>query len=418
MEFLSKKLGGGGSDTCQQCSSDPSSCMRAVVYEGGKSLKVEHVPRPKIMEPHDAIIKVTACSVSPDFAAQASAGEVEGMEKGQIVGSEAVGVVDKLGSDVSNLSLGDRVAISFVIACGTCSYCKRQEFSACNCTNESRKFKEWYGGWAPAAVFGSTSLFNNIPGSQAEYVRVPFADVNCFKVPQGVPDEQAVFAGETAVCGLYATELAAVKRDSNVVIWGLGPVGLMAAKWSKLKGANRVIGIDHNNDRLKFARDRLHIDVVDRTKLSCSEVINKVQALLPEGGADSVIDASGTARGAGMVAKLEKSMGMEPEPIDTFKEIFTLARKFGHVGVISTYVGFVDGYPIGHAVLKDLTVRNGRTPAQKYMKQVLQAMESGELDPSELISHRMSLDELAHSYGEIGREGGGFLKVVAHPHQV
>lgn len=417
MDFLSKKLG-GGSHECQQCSSNPASCMRAIVWEGPKALKVEHVPRPKIVEPHDAVIKVTACSVSPDFAAQASAGELEGMEKGQIVGSEAVGIVDKLGSQVSSLSVGDRVAISFVISCGTCSFCKRQEFSACNCTNESLEFKKCYGGWAPAAIFGSTRMFNNVSGSQAEYVRVPFADVNCFKVPQGVSDEKAVFAGETAVCGLYATELADVKRDSTVVIWGLGPVGLMAAKWCKLKGAKRVVGVDHNNDRLNFARDRLRIDVVDRTKLSCSDVTNKLQEMLPEAGADCVIDASGTARGAGLVAKLESSMGMEPEPIDTFKEMFTIARKFGHVGVISTYIGFVDAYPIGHAVLKDLTVRNGRTPAQKYMKQVLEAMEAGELDPSEMISHRMSFDELAHSYGEIGREGGGFLKVVACPHKV
>lgn len=414
MEKISQALG-IGTQHCERCANNPGSCMKAVVWEGAKSVKVEHVPKPEILEQKDAIIEVTACSVSPDFAAQAYAGEAEGMQKGQILGSEAVGVVHKIGSQVSSLSPGDRVVISFVIACGQCSHCKRQEFSACNCTNESLDFKKSFGGWAPAAVFGSTQMFNNVAGSQAEFVRVPFAEVNCFKIPRGVPDEKAVYAGETAVCGLYATELANVAQNSTVVIWGLGPVGLMAATWSKLKGAKKVIGIDHNNERLTFARNRLHIDVVDRTKLSCSEVIVKLQEKLPEAGADCVIDASGTARGAGMVAKMQSSLGMEPEPIDTFKEIFTTVRKFGHIGVISSYVGFVDAYPIGHAVLKDLTVRNGRCPAQKYIKQVLEAIESGELDPSMLTSHHMNLDELAKYYGEIGHEGGGYLKVVVCP---
>ncbi|KAI9911350.1 hypothetical protein PsorP6_008681 [Peronosclerospora sorghi] len=398
-----------GQDTC---SKDPAGCMRAVVWTG-KSVKLEHVPKPKIMEASDVVVKVTACSVSPDFATGLS-GSASGLEKNQVLGSEGVGVVDSVGADVQKLKEGDRVAVSFVLACGNCKHCRRQEFAACNCTNASQEFQKTYGGWAPAAVLGSTRMLGNVPGVQAEYVRVPYADINCFKLPSGVSDDKALLGVETTVTALHAVNTAEVKEGDYVVIWGLGPIGLQAAHWCKLRGAKKVIGVEICSERLKFAHDHMNLEVVNRDDLSSAQVVAKLQHMLPPAGADVVIDATGSSTSSGFFAKLEKTIGMEkqPELTDMLKELLMIVRKCGHISIVSDYMSSVESFPIGHVAMKSVTVHAGRTPAQKYYPQVFDAIESGELDPSVLISHRLALEELPEAYSRIGKKDSSFLKVT------
>lgn len=403
----------------ETCSKDPAGCMRAVVWTG-KSVHLDHIPKPRVVEASDVVVKVTACSLSPDFATDVSSGEAAGLEKGQVLGSEAVGVVDSVGADVHKVKVGDRVAVSFVLACGNCKHCRRHEYAACNCTNASQEFKQKYGGWAPAAVLGSTRMLGNVPGVQAEYVRVPFGDLNCFKLPSGVSDDKALLGVETTVCALHAVDTAKVKEGDSVVIWGLGPIGLQAAHWCKLRGAKTVLGVEHCVDRLKFAHDHLNLEVVDRRELSSSQVIAKLQQLLPPAGADAVIDASGCSSSGGWMTKLEKKMGMEtdPEPTDLFKEMLMIVRKCGHIAVVSDYMCAVESFPIGHLAMKGVTVHAGRTPAQKYYPQVFDAIESGEIDPSVLISHHLALEEIPAAYSRIAKKDSGFLKVFVAPHEM
>ncbi|CAI5720157.1 unnamed protein product [Hyaloperonospora brassicae] len=418
MDTVNKMMSSAHTHGKDSCSKDPAGCMRAVVWTG-KSVKLEHISKPKIMEASDVVVKVTACSVSPDFATDVC-GNAAGLEKDQVLGSEAVGIVDSVGAEVHKVKEGDRVAISFVLACGKCKHCRRQEYAACNCTNASQEFKQTYGGWAPAAVLGSTRMLGNVPGVQAEYVRVPFGDVNCFKLPSGVSDDKAVLGVETTATALHAVDTAAVGEGDHVVIWGLGPIGLQAAHWCKLRGAKKVVGIEQCPERLKFAHDHMNLDVVDRRDLSSAQVVAKVQQMLPPAGADAVIDASGSSTSSGFLAKLEKSIGMEkqPEPTDTLKELLMIVRKCGHVSIVSDYMRSVGSFPIGPVAMKGVTVHAGRAPAQKYYPQVFGAIESGELDPSVLISHRLALEELPEAYSRIAKKDSGFLKVFVAPHEM
>ncbi|KAE9040408.1 Zinc-type alcohol dehydrogenase-like protein [Phytophthora rubi] len=418
MEAASKMMSSAHTHGQDTCSKDPAGCMRAVTWTG-KAVKLEHVPKPKIMEASDVVVKVTACSVSPDFATDVC-GDAAGLEKNQILGSEAVGIVDAVGADVHKVKEGDRVAVSFVLACGKCKHCRRQEYAACNCTNSSQEFKQTYGGWAPAAVLGSTRMLGNVPGVQAEYVRVPYGDINCFKLPSGVSDDKAVLGVETTATALHAVDMAKVQEGYHVVIWGLGPIGLQAAHWCKLRGAKTVLGVEHCPERLKFAHDHMNLEVVDRRELSSAQVVAKLQQMLPPAGADAVIDASGCFPSSGWMAKLEKKIGMEtqPEPTDTFNELLMIVRKCGHISIVSDYMRSVQSFPIGHVAMKSVTVHAGRTPAQKYYPQVFDAIESGELDPSVLISHRLALEDVPEAYSRIAKKDSGFLKVFVAPHEM
>ncbi|KAJ0403571.1 hypothetical protein P43SY_009019 [Pythium insidiosum] len=414
MEFIKKF---SRTKSAPVSSAAPPGEMKAVVFHGGKSVSVDHVPCPKLQQGTDLIVQVTACSVGPGFCSQVCAGEVPGMEKGQVLGREAVGVVTQIGSDVAQFKEGDRVVLSMVIACGDCSYCRRGEFSACNRTNESREFARLYGGWAPAAVFGSSRLLGNVPGSLAEYVRVPFGDVNCLKIPNGVTDDQALMVGDTAVAGLHAAELAEIKGGESVVIWGLGPVGVIAAKWAKMKGAKRVIGVDLVHERLKTAYDRFGLEVLDRTGLSSAELTKKLLDTLPDGGADVAIDACGAAASPGWMKSMEKAVGMDKESTDILKECATVTRKCGRVVVIADVSGHADNFPIGYIMTKHLTLRAGQVPVQRYWKKVMQVIEGGELDPTELISHRAtSLDDAPELIEHACKKDGEFFKAVIHPH--
>jgi len=213
--------------------------MRAVTWEGKESVKVSDVPKPVISHPDDVIVKVTACTICSGSDSHLFGNAIPGIDKGFVMGHEACGTIHAVGASVTKFSLGDRVVIAFNIACGKCAFCQRGEFSGCDCTNDSKMNEEAYGG-AHGAVFGYSRLLGSVPGSQAEFVRVPFGDVNCFPIPPTVPDHKALFLSDVLCTSLHAVDMGEVTEGDTVVIWGLGPIGLYAAKWAQLRGARRV----------------------------------------------------------------------------------------------------------------------------------------------------------------------------------
>ncbi|KAJ0404580.1 hypothetical protein ATCC90586_004876 [Pythium insidiosum] len=440
-------------ETTTQPEGSAHGTMKAIVWRGANKVELVDVPKPAITHPQDAVVRVTACSICSGSDSHLYSGEVAPMDDGGILGHEACGVVDAVGDGVQRFKRGDRVVISFCVACGDCEYCQRGEFTACDRTNDSTLFEELYGGHAAAAIFGYSRLMGNLPGSQAEFVRVPFADVNLCAIPDDVPDEKALYVSDfvrvpfadvnlcaipddvpdekalyvsdVLATSLHATELGSVGRGDTVAIWGLGPIGLYAAAWSKLKGAARVFGIDLVPERLALARDAIGIEVLDRSDLSSAQVLAKLRDLLPGRGAvDVCIDATGFRFSESWLHKVERTVGLETDTPDILVECVSLVRKFGRVAVIADYVGYANHFPIGHVMMKHLTLRAGqcpvqryfkRCPVQRYFKRVMQALQAGEIDPTLMITYRLTLEEVPSAYEQLFHKKEGYVKVLITP---
>lgn len=389
--------------------------MKAIVYASAKKTACVDKPKPVLTHPKDVIVKVTACSVCSGSDSHLYSGEIVTTDEGFILGHEACGVVAEAGTEVTQFKKGDRVVIAFDIACGECAYCQRGEFTGCDVTNDSRLFEEMYGGPAAGAIFGYSRLMGNIPGSQAEFVRVPFADVNCYAIPDDVPDEKALYVSDVLSTSLHATDMGEVGEGDSVVIWGLGPIGLYAAAWSKLKGARRVLAIDKVDERLALARDKIGVEVLDRSDLSSAQVVNKVRDLFGPAGVDVVIDATGFRFSETLVSKFERAVGLETDTPDILTECFSVVRKYGRVSIIADYIGYANHFPIGHIMMKHLTVRSGQCPVQKYFKTVMEALQKQQIDPTLMITHRLTLDEVPHAYDQLFLKKEGYIKVFITP---
>lgn len=393
-----------------------SDTMKAIVWEGAKRVACATKPRPVVTHEKDVIVQMTACSICSGSDSHLYSGEIPTMDEGCILGHEACGVVTEAGSDVKHLEKGDRVVIAFCIACGECGYCLRGEFSGCDRTNDSRLFEEMYGGRAAGAIFGYSRLLGNIPGSQAEFVRVPFGEVNCYKIPDDVPDDRALFVSDVLSTSLHAVELGEVGPGDSVVIWGLGPIGLYAAAWCKLKGARRVLGIDKVAARLELAQDQFGIEVLDRSDLSSAQVVSKVQELFPrDEGVDVVIDATGFRFSETLTSKFERAVGLETDTPDILTECVSVVRSFGRVSIIADYVGFANHFPLGHIAMKHLTVRSGQCPVQKYFGVVMEALQRQEIDPTLMVTHRLTLEQVPRAYEELFYKTSGCIKVLITP---
>jgi threonine dehydrogenase-like Zn-dependent dehydrogenase len=269
-----------------------------------------------------------------------------------------MGKVVQKGDEVKNFEVGDRVVIAFDIACGQCDNCCRQEFTGCRETNDSRLAEKMLGH-APSAMFGYSRLMGNVPGSQAEFVRVPFADTNCYKVPKNVPDEKALYMSDVACTSYHAVDMGEVKDGDTVVIWGLGPIGLCAARWAQIRGARRVIGIDMVKERLNLAQQHLRIEVIDRSTVSSSELVETLNSMLP-GGADCCIEAVGFRFPVSIMHTIQRAVGLETDTPDIIAECFQVSRPYGKVSIIGDYVGYANNFPVGMIGMKHLTVRSGQ----------------------------------------------------------
>jgi len=385
--------------------------MHALVWHGTRDMRYETVPQPEIKELQDALIQVLATSICGSDLHMYN-GEILKMKKGDILGHEFMGRVIAVGPEVKTIKVGQRVVVAFDIACGTCEYCKREEFTACDSTNPSKDLEDVYGHRSLSGIFGYSHLTGGYSGGQAEFVRVPFADVNCLIIPSDVPDEHALFLSDVVPTAYHAAaELGGVKRGDVVGIWGLGPVGLMCARWCQILGASRVIGISGTPDRLRLAQSRLGIETINYHD---ENVVATLQKLVPR-GLDVAIDAAGFRFAKSVLHRVERALSIESDTPEVLTECALAVRKCGRIGVIADYIGFANRFPIGHIAMKHLTLSSGQSPTQKYWQKCLDLIRKEELDPTFIITHRTTLSNGPMLYKKFNAKEEGIVKVVMWP---
>ncbi|KAG0146106.1 hypothetical protein CROQUDRAFT_44827 [Cronartium quercuum f. sp. fusiforme G11] len=380
--------------------------MLALRWYANQDVRLESVPVPAITEPTDVICKVTGTTVcGSDLHLYHK--EIMQMQQGDILGHEWMGVVDEVGSAVTQVKKGDRVVASFQIACGSCSFCKEGLSSMCDRTNSSALQEKLYG--KPfAGLFGYTHFAGGFAGGQAEYVRCPFGDTNLLLVPDSVPDEKALFLSDIIPTSYHAVKCAEVEKGKSVAIWGLGPIGLYAAKWCKLAGAKRVIGIDRVPERLEMASKKLDCDVINYEV--DTDVVKAIYALEPE-GVDCAIDAAAFRYTKGMLHSFQRAIGLETDSAEIVNEAIQAVRKFGTISLVADYAGMTNQFLIGALMEKGITLRGtGQAPVQKYWKELLGKVESGDFDPTIILSHRFSIDEFPELYKAFDGKEMGIMK--------
>ena len=390
--------------------------MKALCWYGKNDVQVSDVPDPKILNSRDAIIKVTSTAICGSDLHLYN-GFIPTMEKGDILGHEFMGEVVELGSEVKNLQKGDRVVVPFTISCGSCFFCNRQMFSLCDNSNPNALIAEEAYGYAPAGLFGYSHMMGGYAGGQAEYARVPFADVGPLKIPEGLTDEQVLFLTDIFPTGYMAAENCNIQPGDTVAVWGAGPVGQFAIKSAYLLGAERVISIDHIPERLKMSRDLSKADVVDYT--DTTNLFETLKDMTGGRGPDSCIDAVGLeAHGWGLgnvYDKTKELARMASDRPNVLRQAIQCCRKGGTVSVPGVYGGFLDKVPFGAAFNKGLTFKMGQTHVQKYLPKLLDHVQKGDIDPTFVITHRMSLDEAPHGYDIFKKKEDDCIKIVLKP---
>ena len=389
--------------------------MKANCWHGKRDVRIEQVPDPAILNPGDAIIKVSSTAICGSDLHLYN-GVVPSMEQGDILGHEFMGEVVETGSAVRKLKVGDRVVVPFPIACGRCFFCEQQLYSVCENSNPNAYMAEKMWGHSGAGIFGYSHLTGGYAGGQAEYVRVPFADVGPIKVPDELKDEQVLFLSDILPTGYMAAEACAIKQGQVVAVWGCGPVGQFAIQSAFLLGAERVIAIDHYPERLRMARElsgaeTLHFDAVD--------VPDALREMTGGRGPDACIDAVGMeAHGSGVsyiYDRLKQTMKLESDRPTALREALMACRNGGVVSVPGVYGGFSDKIPFGSIMNRSLTIKTGQTHVQRYMQPLLERIQQGELDPGAIISHHLRLDEAPHGYDIFQKKQEQCIKVVLHP---
>jgi threonine dehydrogenase-like Zn-dependent dehydrogenase len=391
--------------------------MKAVCWYGKHDVRVKNVPDPKILNARDAIIKITTTAICGSDLHLYN-GYIPTMEEGDILGHEFMGEVVEVGSAVTNLKVGDRVVVPFTIACGECFFCKKGLFSACDNTNPNPEIMETLYGYSGAGIFGYSHMMGGFAGGQAEYVRVPFADVGPIKVPDHLSDEQVLFLSDIFPTGYMAAENCDIAEGDTVAVWGAGPVGQFAIKSALMLGAEQVVSIDHYEDRLELSRSQN--EKVRTINFDEEEVYDRLLELTGGRGPDSCIDAVGLeSHGTSPDALMDYAKAMTFLATDrphALRQAIFCCRKGGTVSVPGVYGGFLDKFNWGAAFGNGLKFKMGQTNMQKYMPKLLESIESNEVDLSFVISHRMKLSEAPLAYESFNTEKNGWRKVVLKPH--
>jgi len=388
--------------------------MRAVCWHGIGEVTVEDVADPCVLNPRDAVVRVTSTAICGSDLHLYN-GYVPTMYRGDILGHEFMGEVVEVGPGVTNLAVGDRVVVPFPISCGNCFYCERELYSLCENSNPNAPYAEKMWGHSPAGVFGYSHLLGGYAGGQAEYVRVPFADVGPVKVPDGLSDEQVLFLGDILPTGYMAAENCGITEGDTIAVWGAGPVGLLAAACARLLGAGKVIVIDRFPERLDKARtagaDALNYEDVD--------IPDALKDLTGGRGPDACIDAVGMeAHGhgtPGFYDRAKQALRLESDRPTALREAILNVRNGGTVSVPGVYGGFIDKVPFGSVVNRSLTIRSGQTHVQRYTRPLLAKIEAGDIDPSFIVTHRMSLEEAPRAYEMFKHKQDQCVKVVLTP---
>jgi threonine dehydrogenase-like Zn-dependent dehydrogenase len=389
--------------------------MRANCWNGVNDLRVETVPDPRIINPRDAIIRVTSTAICGSDLHLYN-GYIPTMMAGDIIGHEFMGEVVDVGSGVSNLKVGDRVVNPFPIACGQCFFCQGTEFSLCENSNPNAWIAEKLWGHSPAGLFGYSHMLGGYAGGQAEYARIPFADVGPIKVPEQLDDDKVLFLSDVFPTGYMAAEACNIKPGDTVAVWGCGPVGLFAIASAFLLGAERVIAIDRLPERLRLAREHCKAETLDYEQVNIAEAL---QEMTGGRGPDACIDAVGLeAHGHGFFAsydKVKQATRMSTDRPTALREAILACRNGGTLSVPGVYGGFLDKVPFGAIVNKALTVKTGQTHVQRYLKPLLELIEQGRIDPSFIISHHLPLEDAPRGFQMFRDKQDECTKIVLKP---
>ncbi len=390
--------------------------MKAVCWMGKHSVQVMEVPDPKILNERDAIIKITRTAICGSDLHLYN-GYIPSMMQGDILGHEFMGEVVETGKAVTNLKQGDKVVVPFTIACGNCFFCQHEMFSVCDNSNPKPEGQETVYGFAGSGLFGFSHMMGGFAGGQAEYARVPFADVGPIKVPNSIDDEKVLFLSDIFPTGFMAADNCNIQPGDTVAIWGAGPVGQFAVKSAFMLGAEKVIVIDHYQDRLDFAK--ANSENVETINFDDAEVHDKLKDLTGGRGPDSCIDAVGLeSHGTSVDALLDYAKAavfLATDRPHALRQAIFCVRKGGTVSIPGAYGGFMDKFPIGAAFNKGLTFKMGQTHMQAYMPRLLAAVEEGRIDPSFVISHRLNLSEAPMAYDKFNVDKNTWRKVVLNP---
>ncbi len=389
--------------------------MKALTWHGKHDMRYDTVPDPVIEDGRDAIIQVSSCAICGSDLHLYN-GVIPHMHEGDVVGHECMGEVVEVGRDNTKLSVGDRVVVPFVIACGQCFFCLRGEFSGCERSNRTKNDAKTLWGNSPAGLFGYSHLLGGYAGGQAELVRVPFADVGPIKVPGGMTDEQALFLSDIFPTGYMAAEFCNITGGDTVAIWGCGPVGQMAIRSAFLLGAERVIAIDTVPERLALAA-AAGAEPLDFGKIDIYDAIMERTA---GRGADSCIDAVGTEpdTASGFTAVIDRvkvATFLGTDRPFVLRQAIMCCRNFGTVSIVGVYGGLLDKIPFGSAINRGLTFRMAQTPVQRYLPKLLALIEEGKFDPSFVITHTASLQDGPSLYETFNNREDGCIKVVLKP---
>ncbi len=388
--------------------------MKAVCWNGKQDVKVETVPDPKILNPHDAIVKISStCICGSDL--HLYDGYVPTMQPGDILGHEFMGEVVETGKAVKKIKKGDRVVVPFTICCGKCFYCKSALWSLCNNSNPNAWMLEKAYGFTSAGLFGYSHMFGGYAGGQAQYARVPFADVSPMKIPKGLEDEKVVFLTDIFPTGYMAAENCNIKEGEIVAIWGCGPVGQFAIRSAYLLGAHQVIAIDQVPQRLRMAEEGKAISI----NMNDEQIFDKLRELTGGRGPDAVIDCVGLeAEGHTLDSwydRVKVATYMGTDRAHAIRQAINCCRPGGTVSIPGVYGGFLDKFPLGAAFGKGLTFKMGQTHVNRYLTRLLEHIQKGDIDPSFVITHRARLEDAPTMYETFAARAAGCIKVVLKP---
>jgi threonine dehydrogenase-like Zn-dependent dehydrogenase len=386
--------------------------MKALCYDGKKKIVFKEVNDPKILNPSDAIIKVTSAAICGSDLHLYN-GVVPSMMKGDVMGHETMGEVVEVGAWVKNVKVGDKIVIPFDIGCGSCHHCESEEYAMCDNSNPNALMPEKAYGFSGAGLFGFSHMYGGYAGGQAEFIRVPYVDTNSLVIPPGIEDDRVLFLSDIFPTGYMAAENCNIKRGDVVAVWGCGPVGQMAIRSAFLLGAERVIAIDHYEARLAMAREggaeTINFDDEDA-------IVERLKFMTGGRGPDSCIDAVGMeAHGHTILNTIDQvklKTGLGTDRPDALRRAIQAIRKGGTMSIPGVYGGALDKFPLGAAFEKGVSFKMGQTHTQKYMKPLLDRILNDEIDPSFVISHRLKLSDGPSAYDNFNNNKDEFIKIV------
>ncbi|GHO59618.1 zinc-dependent alcohol dehydrogenase [Ktedonobacter robiniae] len=389
--------------------------MRALCWNGVNDLQVETVPDPEIINPHDAILRVsmsTTCGSDLHFID----GYIPTMRKGDVIGHEFMGEVVEIGHEVKKVKKGDRVVVPSFIVCGACWYCQHGLYSLCDNTNPNAELQEPVLGYPTAGIYGYTHAFGGYAGAHAQYIRVPYADNDCFRVPEGLRDEQVIFLSDAVPTGFMGADFCNIQPGDTIAVWGCGGVGLMAIQSAYLLGAERVIGIDRFPERLQMAKEKAGAETINYTEVD--SVLEALKEMTGGRGPDGCIDAVGMeAHGTGIdyiYDRAKQALRFHTDRGESLRQAIMACRKGGTLSILGVY-GLMDKFPIGVIMNKGLTVRSAQQHGQKYVPRLLDYVQKGQLDPSYLATHHFPLEEAPVGYAIFKHKEDGCVRAVFKP---